>query len=56
MRWRNWSGDFGRIGERALGLVHTFQKEGRNLQHFCREAIRHMRNLLIARTCGADSD
>jgi len=42
--------------ERALGLVHTFQKEGRNLQHFCREAIRHMRNLLIARVCGADSD
>jgi DNA polymerase-3 subunit gamma/tau len=42
--------------DRALGLVHTFQKEGRNLQHFCREAIRHIRNLLIARTCGADSD
>jgi DNA polymerase-3 subunit gamma/tau len=42
--------------DRALGLVHTFQKEGRNLQHFCREAVRHMRNLLIARTCGADSD
>jgi DNA polymerase III gamma/tau subunit len=42
--------------DRALGLVHTFQKEGRNLQHFCREAIRHMRNLLIARACGADSD
>jgi DNA polymerase III subunit gamma/tau len=42
--------------DRALGLIHTFQKEGRNLQHFCREAIRHMRNLLIARTCGADSD
>src|SRR6516164_8937697 len=42
--------------DRALGLVHTFQKEGRNLQHFCREAIRHMRNLLIARGCGADSD
>jgi DNA polymerase-3 subunit gamma/tau len=40
----------------ALGLVHTFQKEGRNLQHFCREAIRHIRNLLIARVCGADSD
>src|SRR6266581_1820470 len=35
--------------DRALGLVHTFQKEGRNLQHFCREAIRHMRNLLISR-------
>ena len=42
--------------ERALGLVHRFQCEGRNLQHFCREAIRHMRNLLIARVCGADSD
>src|SRR5438309_2727897 len=42
--------------DRALGLVHTFQREGRNLQHFCREATRHMRNLLIARTCGADSD
>ena len=42
--------------DRALGLVHTFQKEGRNLQHFCREAIRHMRNLLIVRACGADSD
>jgi len=41
---------------RALGLVHTFQKEGRNLQHFCREAIRHIRNLLIARVCGGDSD
>jgi len=42
--------------DRALGLVHSFQKEGRNLQHFCREAIRHFRNLLIARVCGADSD
>jgi DNA polymerase-3 subunit gamma/tau len=42
--------------DRALGLIHTFQKEGRNLQHFCREAIRHMRNLLIAKVCGADSD
>jgi DNA polymerase III subunit gamma/tau len=42
--------------DRALALVHSFQKEGRNLQHFCREAIRHMRNLLIARVCGADSD
>ena len=42
--------------DRALALVHAFQKEGRNLQHFCREAIRHIRNLLIARVCGADSD
>jgi len=42
--------------ESALSLVHTFQKEGRNLQHFCREAVRHIRNLLIARVSGADSD
>jgi DNA polymerase III subunit gamma/tau len=42
--------------ERALALVHTFQREGRNLQHFCREAIRHIRNLLVARVCGEDSD
>src|SRR5262249_633584 len=42
--------------ERALGLVHTFQMEGRNLQHFCREAVRHIRNLLIARVSGAESD
>jgi len=42
--------------ERALALVHRFQREGRNLQHFCSEAIRHIRNLLIARVCGADSD
>ncbi|HLK03226.1 MAG TPA: DNA polymerase III subunit gamma/tau [Candidatus Acidoferrum sp.] len=42
--------------DRALALVHSFQKEGRNLQHFCREAVRHMRNLLIARVSGADSD
>jgi DNA polymerase III subunit gamma/tau len=42
--------------DRALGLVHTFQKEGRNLQHFCREAIRHIRNLLIARVCGENSE
>jgi DNA polymerase III subunit gamma/tau len=42
--------------DRALGLVHRFQREGRNLQHFCREAIRHIRNLLIAKVCGVGSD
>lgn len=42
--------------DRAFGLVNTFQKEGRNLQHFCREAIRHVRNLLIVRVCGAESE
>jgi DNA polymerase III subunit gamma/tau len=42
--------------ERALGLVHRLIGEGQNLRHFCREAIRHFRNLLVARVCGASSD
>jgi len=42
--------------ERALALVHRFQAEGRNLQHFCREAIRYVRNLLVARVSGASSE
>src|SRR6185437_5198720 len=42
--------------ERALSLVHRLIAAGQNLQHFCREAIRHFRNLLIVRVCGADSD
>ena len=42
--------------ERALGLVHRLIGDGQNLQHFCREAIRHFRNLLVVRVCGADSD
>jgi DNA polymerase-3 subunit gamma/tau len=42
--------------ERALGLVHRLITDGQNLQHFCRESIRHFRNLLVARVCGAESD
>jgi DNA polymerase-3 subunit gamma/tau len=42
--------------ERALGLVHRLIAEGQNLQHFCREAIRHFRNLLVSLVCGADSE
>lgn len=42
--------------ERILTLVHKLLAEGQNLQHFCREAIGHFRNLLVARVCGADSD
>ena len=42
--------------ESALGLVHRLIADGQNLQHFCREAIRHFRNLLVVRVCGADSD
>jgi DNA polymerase-3 subunit gamma/tau len=42
--------------EHALGLVHRLLADGQNLQHFCREAIRHFRNLLVARVCGAESE
>ncbi len=42
--------------ERALTLVHRLIADGQNLRHFCRESIRHMRNLLVARVCGADSE
>jgi DNA polymerase-3 subunit gamma/tau len=45
-----------RSTDRALGLVHRLLAEGQNLQQFCREAISHFRNLLVARVCGADSD
>jgi DNA polymerase-3 subunit gamma/tau len=41
--------------ERALRLVHRLIADGQNLQHFCREAIRHFRNLLVTRVCGSDS-
>jgi len=44
-----------RSAERVLALVHRLLAEGQNLQHFCREAIGHFRNLLVARVCGADS-
>jgi DNA polymerase III subunit gamma/tau len=42
--------------ERALTLVHRLITDGQNLEHFCRESIRHIRNLLVARICGAASD
>jgi len=42
--------------ERVLSLVHKLLADGQNLASFCREAIGHFRNLLIARVCGADSE
>ncbi|HEV2522605.1 MAG TPA: DNA polymerase III subunit gamma/tau [Candidatus Acidoferrales bacterium] len=45
-----------RSAEGVLELVHRLLAEGQNLQQFCREAIGHFRNLLVARVCGADSD
>jgi DNA polymerase III subunit gamma/tau len=46
----------GQSSERALELVHRLIADGQNLEHFCRQAIRHFRNLLVARVCGADSE
>jgi len=40
----------------AFNLVHRLIADGQNLQHFCREAIRHFRNLLVARVAGAESE
>jgi DNA polymerase III subunit gamma/tau len=41
--------------EEALTLVQRLHADGQNLQHFCREAIRHVRNLLVAKVAGAES-
>ncbi|MFZ0910723.1 MAG: DNA polymerase III subunit gamma/tau [Candidatus Acidiferrales bacterium] len=46
----------GQSTEQALALVHRLIAEGHNLQHFCREAIRHVRNLLVAKVCGEESE
>lgn len=45
----------GSSAERALKLVHRLISSGENLDSFCREAIRHLRNLLVVRVAGADS-
>jgi DNA polymerase III subunit gamma/tau len=45
-----------RSAELALQLVHGLLAQGQNLPSFCREAIGHFRNLLVAKVCGADSD
>jgi DNA polymerase-3 subunit gamma/tau len=45
-----------RSAEKALALVGRLVAEGQNVEHFCREAIRHFRNLLVARVAGAESD
>jgi DNA polymerase-3 subunit gamma/tau len=41
--------------ERALALVHQMISSGENLESFCREAIRHIRNLLVVRVAGSGS-
>jgi len=42
--------------ERALLLAHRLVAGGQHLQHFVREAVRHVRNLLIARVAGEDAE
>lgn len=41
--------------EKALALVHRIISSGENPDSFCREAIRHIRNLLVVRVAGSDS-
>lgn len=38
---------------RVLEIVAELERSGANLQHFCRELSRHIRNLLVARITGA---
>jgi len=39
--------------EKMLRLVDALVRDGHNLQHFCREALRHIRNLMLVRVGGA---
>ncbi len=45
------AGDSGRV----LEQVNRLAEEGYELSHFCGEFTRYVRNLMIARSCGADS-
>jgi len=38
---------------RVLEIVSELERSGANLQHFCRELSRHIRNLLVAKITGA---
>jgi DNA polymerase-3 subunit gamma/tau len=40
---------------RMLELVQELERNGRNLQHFCRELSRYFRNLLVAKIAGTGS-
>ena len=37
-----------------LDLVMELERNGRSLQHFCRELARYFRNLLVAKVAGAE--
>jgi DNA polymerase-3 subunit gamma/tau len=38
-----------------LGVVHELERNGHNLQHFCRELARYFRNLLVIKIAGTNS-
>jgi DNA polymerase-3 subunit gamma/tau len=40
---------------RMLDVVMELERNGRNLQHFCRELARYFRNLLVARVAGPNT-
>ncbi len=40
---------------RMLAVVHELVRNGRNLQHFCRELARYFRNLLVVKVAPEDS-
>jgi len=40
---------------RMLDVVQELERNGQNLQHFCRELARYFRNLMVARLVGAGS-
>ena len=40
---------------RMLELVADLERNGRNLQHFCRELARYFRNLLVSKVAGANT-
>jgi DNA polymerase III subunit gamma/tau len=44
-----------RDSRRMLDLVMELERNGRNLQHFCRELSRYFRNLLVAKVAGANT-
>jgi len=43
---KNWSGDCLRLGDRALGLVHTFQKEGGTYSTSAAKPSAHAQSLI----------
>ena len=40
---------------RMLDVVMELERNGRNLQHFCRELARYFRNLLVAKVAGSNT-